>query len=422
MANKGKGMKIQTSQLPESGVTYVIRRAAELGFSYKSPEWANLGQGAPETGKLPGGIKRVSKIELGNKDHSYSPCGGLTKLREQVADYYNQVYRRGKKSLYKPENVSICGGGRLGLARVLAGLSDKKFVGVVPDYPGYQGLLKSLNRFGKWWRGWGQEAFEWNESQWRTRLEKAGAEVLLLSNPNNPTGKVIQEAKLAGLVQAVRKCGCVLVMDEFYAHYVYSKEKGNEDKPVMVSAAEVVEEVDEEPVVLINGLTKGWRYPGWRVGWVVGPRKIAERATRAGSYLDGGPSRPLQQAALKLVKPESAIQEAGAIENRYRKKRDWMVDKLRGMGIKVEEVPEGAFYVWADLSQLPERVNDGQKFFEAGLKEKVITVPGKFFDPDWEGKPEGESVFKHYCRISFGPEMAVLKRGVEGMKRVISNH
>ena len=69
----------------------------------------------------------------------------------------------------------------------------------------------------------------------------------------------------------------------------------------MESAARYVEDVDRDPVVIFDGLTKNWRYPGWRVTWTVGPREVIEAVASAGSFLDGGGSRPLQRAAIPLL-------------------------------------------------------------------------------------------------------------------------
>jgi hypothetical protein len=78
----------------------------------------------------------------------------------------------------------------------------------------------------------------------------------------------------------------------------------------------------------------------------------------------------------------------------------------------------GTFYVWANLSELPPPLNDGMSFLEEGLKEKVITVPGVFFDvnPD---RRRANARYSNYCRVSFGPEMEVLARGLDGMERMI---
>jgi aspartate/methionine/tyrosine aminotransferase len=91
------------------------------------------------------------------------------------------------------------------------------------------------------------------------------------------------------------------------------------------------------------------------------------------------------------------------------------------MGISVEAEPEGTFYVWANLERLPEPLNDGMRFFEEGLAEQVITVPGVFFDVNPERR-RTYARYRHYSRISFGPEQAALERGLDGLERVIARH
>ena len=73
----------------------------------------------------------------------------------------------------------------------------------------------------------------------------------------------------------------------------------------------------------------------------------------------------------------------------------------------MEVEPGGTFYVWANLSQLPPPLNDGIQFFEAGLEEKVITVPGMFFDVN-PGRRRPHARYQHHCRSSFGPQMGAL--------------
>lgn len=106
---------------------------AANGYSDDDPEWANMGQGAPETGDLPGGPPRIRNIDLsqwGDGINEYAPTTGLRELRQAVADYYNQQYRQGMKSQYTYENVCITPGGRAGMARVAAVIGEV--------YTGYQ--------------------------------------------------------------------------------------------------------------------------------------------------------------------------------------------------------------------------------------------------------------------------------------------
>ena len=138
----------------------------------------------------------------------------------------------------------------------------------------------------------------------RVVRERLGA--LLISNPCNPTGVVLEGEELGAWVAMARRRSCSLLLDEFYSHYHYTADGGPASGPVSASAH--VEDVNADPVVIIDGLTKCFRYPGWRVGWVLGPAEVIRTLTAAGSFLDGGPGRPIQRAAIEVLKPQRADQ------------------------------------------------------------------------------------------------------------------
>jgi len=95
-----------------------------------------------------------------------------------------------------------------------------------------------------------------------------------------------------------------------------------------------------------------------------------------------------------------------------------VLGRLRQMNIGIEAEPSGAFYVWANLSKLPKPLDDGMSFFREGLKEKVIIVPGVFFDVN-PGNRRTHSRYENYCRVSFGPELKKLEIGLDALERVI---
>jgi aspartate/methionine/tyrosine aminotransferase len=174
--------------------------------------------------------------------------------------------------------------------------------------------------------------------------------------------------------------------------------------------------------VILDGLTKNWRYPGWRVTWTVAPKKIIEGVVSAGSFLDGGGSRPLQRKAIDLLHPTAAMAETRAIHTEFSKKRSKLLNGLRDLGFTVDLPPEGTFYVWASAQHLPASISDGMSFFRAALERNVITVPGEFFDVD-PGKRRGgrASRFRRHLRFSFGPAMAKLDLALERFKELIAS-
>ncbi|MBT9548178.1 MAG: pyridoxal phosphate-dependent aminotransferase [Candidatus Sericytochromatia bacterium] len=403
--------------VPRTGVIYVMNRARELGFNFDNPDWANLGQGAPETGELPGAPERVTQVNMNWETQEYTPVPGLRELRQKVADFYNTIYRQGKASQYSWENVCISGGGRQGLTRIAAALGEINVGHFIPDYTAYEEMLHTFKGFipipivlkEK-------HQFKLSRANLQEAIQGMGLGAVLFSNPCNPTGQVIEGPELQAWIELFREEEVVGIMDEFYSHYLYADYDA--EKPRMVSAAAFVEDVDQDPVVIIDGLTKNWRYPGWRVSWTLAPKAVVNLIASAGSYLDGGANHPLQKKAIELLDPALAIQETQAIQKSFSAKREYALRRVRELGIQIAAEPQGSFYLWANLENLPTGINDGLAFFEEGLKEKVITVPGVFFDVN-PGKRRRSQKFRNYTRISFGPEMTKVQQGMDAIERIV---
>ncbi|RYX83572.1 pyridoxal phosphate-dependent aminotransferase [bacterium] len=413
-------MNTQTSNnfrpVPKTGVIYVMTEAAKHGYTPDSPNWANLGQGAPEVGELEGAPPRMTSFSWSINDLEYGPVIGLPELREAVADLYNERYRVGSKSKYTKDNVAICSGGRLALTRLVSTLGKSNVGHFLPDYTAYEELLDAFGTFNPIPIPLSPEqAYQLSGERIEQEIVGRGLSSLIISNPNNPTGQLIAGETLEQWISVGRETKCALIFDEFYSHYLYDSEA------ISHSAAAYVEDVNADDVVILDGLTKNWRYPGFRVAWTIGPEAVIERLASAGSFLDGGCARPIQVAAASLVTKEIATQEAKAIQKNFSQKREFMVRELRELGIAVDNPPQGAFYCWGNLKGLPEEVNTGMKLFQKGLEEQVIVVPGHFFDINPGGRrPLGRGKYDQYARFSFGPSMEELQRGIENLRRVIN--
>lgn len=404
--------------MPRTGVIYVTHEAARHGFSYGDPHWANLGQGSPETGEIPGGPQRVLEVSISEASRQYSPVAGNQMLCQAVADFYNTAFRGRKKSKYTAENVSIASGGRLALTRLASALGNINMGHFIPDYTAYEELLSVFKAFtpipilleSK-------NGYKISVTDLKEEILGRGLSAMLVSNPCNPTGQLLEGKELSAWCDLARECQCSMIFDEFYSHYIYTD--GKAGRPKMISAAEYVDDVDSDPIIVVDGLTKNWRYPGWRISWTLGPKAVIEAIASAGSFLDGGANHPFQNAALDLLNPTNATAETLAIQQHFGRKRRMVLSRLKKLGITADAAPAGAFYVWANLSKLPAPLDDGMSFFRECLKEKVIIVPGVFFDVN-PGNRRSMMRFKNYCRISFGPEIEKLELGLSAIDRVIA--
>src|SRR5476649_1128186 len=360
--------------VPRTGVIYVTHEATRHGFAYGKSDWANLGQGSPETGDIPGAPPRVTEIKISEASRQYSPVAGNQKLRQAVADFYNATYRRGKKSRYTADNVSIASGGRLALTRLASALGNINMGHFIPDYTAYEELLSVFKAFTPipiLLRA--EHGYKISPADLKEEILGRGLSALLVSNPCNPTGQLMAGKELSAWCDLARECQCSMIFDEFYSHYIYKNveslnrekvksgsakrdstiQQFNNSTPTMVSAAEFVDDVDKDPIVVVDGLTKNCRYPGWPISWTLGPKAVIEAIASAGSFLDGGANHPFQNAALPLLDPKNAAAETLAIQKHFGKKRALLLARLKKIGITADAPPAGAFYVWANLAKLP---------------------------------------------------------------------
>ncbi|MGQ0629046.1 MAG: pyridoxal phosphate-dependent aminotransferase [Phycisphaerales bacterium] len=401
--------------LPFMGVIHVNNEAMKAGWKMGDPAWSNLGQGQPEVGEMAGAPARIGTLPILPADHAYGPVEGVPELRQAVADHYNRLYRAGKSSKYTMANVAIAPGGRAALTRVGAAIDAVKLGYFTPDYTAYADLLTAFPRIDPCHIELrADQGCAIDPAALDARVAKERLSGLLISNPCNPTGVVIHGKALEQWVAMARLRRCTLIMDEFYSHYTYGALATGP-----VSAAAHVGDVNEDPVVIVDGLTKNYRYPGWRLGWVVAPESTIQTITAAGSFLDGGTSRPVQRAAVEALALGRADQEAAAVRTVFAEKRSLTMETLRSLGVEFPGDPLGTFYVFGRVSNLPGQINTGEKFMRMGFKHKVMTVPGEFFDVNPGNRRGGPSPLSEFVRFSFGPPRENLAAGLGRLAEMV---
>ncbi|ODQ82817.1 hypothetical protein BABINDRAFT_31798 [Babjeviella inositovora NRRL Y-12698] len=399
-----------------TGVLWATERANEYGFGKEPEKWANLGQGSPEHGDtIPGSFPRPKTIPIPDISKGYGPTAGVHELREAVANLYNHEYRQHLPSKYTWKNVCVVPGGRAGLSRIAAILTDCYLSFFLPDYTAYAEMLSLFKNFAPLPVPLKEiDNYEVHFDIIQGELER-GVSAILTSNPRNPTGQAMTLEQLQGLHDLCRS-KCLLIMDEFYSHYYYEKCDGSS-----LSSASYIQDVNKDPVLILNGLTKLFRLPGWRTCWILGPEEYINALSSAGSYLDGGSTAPFQYVAVDFLKPDLVKQEMMALQLHFKMKRDYCLDRLTKMGFSFKDrVPNATFYIWLDLSHLPGKIANCLGFFHECLHEQVICVPGFFFLINPQNLSRLTDVIMYsFVRLSYGPEFEELVKGMDGIERIL---
>lgn len=409
--------------VPYMGVIWTVNEASKLGFYNGHPDWCNVGQGQPEVGTIDGAPDRIESLKLQPSDAAYGPVGGMLEVREAIADWVNRTYRKGM-SQYTAENVSFACGGRLALTRLYSIFKDGARIAYKnPDYTAYEDYLYPLRHNCELieLRAEEKDGFTVPVERFENFMHDVRPNAFVFSNPCNPTGQVIKDEAMDRYIEAARKENCLLGADEFYATFSYNEDGSPAEKAV--SALPYVKDINRDPVIVFDGLTKGFRYPGWRAGWAIGPKYLIEMINRAASAVDGGPSTMVQRGVIEELAEGHAEAELLATRKEFAVKRKMMMEGLAELGIHTPaNQPLGTFYLWASIENLPGKLSDADYFFHACLQKKVITVPGHFFDVrPFRVRPTNEP-YRHWVRFSYGPNRQTIKTALERIAQVIAEH
>ena len=227
------------------------------------------------------------------------------------------------------------------------------------------------------------------------QLEKAADErtkLLILNNPNNPSGAVYSRDELEKLYKVAERIGIAVLADEIYSDFVYDGE---------FCSAPSISDFARENTVLISGMSKNWAMTGWRIGFVAAPQQVIKAVGAMLSHTTGCPNA-ISQAAAAAALAEKTSEAQKNIED-YRERRDVMYRALKDMGIAIAK-PKGAFYALADMREF---ITDEQDDLAIALRllrdGGVSTVPCTQF-----GLPG-------FLRLSFTVPCEKLN---EGMKRL----
>ena len=331
----------------------IARHAADLRAAGREIIPMHFGQ---PTAGTPAGARAAAARAL-----ELDPIGYVEsrELAQRISRHYRDAYG----IVVPAERIQLTAGASAGLVAAFASLfhpGDRVAVGR-PGYPAYRNALKAL----------GREAVEIPLAAadgYRLRvanLEAAPGPLhgVVVASPANPTGALLDRPGLAAIVEYCRLRHITLISDEIYHGVTYGTRA--------VSALEI-----DPDAIVINSFSKLYRMPGWRLGWMVVPEALR---TRLSAYVINcflTPSTIAQYAALAAFDdPE----ELAARVADYRHNRDLLIAALAGAGIPDVAAPEGAFYLYIDVSHL---TGDSLAFCLRLLDETgVATAPGLDFDP-----------------------------------------
>ena len=337
------------------------------------------------------------------KNHRYTPAVGLPEMREAIAE----KTLRDSGTKVDPSQVLVTNGGKQAVYTAFqVALNDGDEVLVpAPYWTTYPEAIKLAG-------GTQVDVFAGSDQDYKVTPEQLEAhytektKALLMCSPNNPTGAVYSKEELEAIGKwALGKEGLWVITDEIYLNLVYDGLKA-------YSITELVPELAER-TMMVNGVAKSYAMTGWRLGWLIAPSDAAKAAANLQSHLTSNVSNIYQRAAIEAITgDQEPVRQMLEAFDRRRKTAVAELNKIEGI---VTPTPEGAFYVYPDVSGLFGRDFGGRSFSSSleladfVLDEvEVALVPGEAFGPSG------------YFRLSYALGDDQLLEGIQRLQKLFS--
>lgn len=355
-----------------------------------------FGAGEPDF-DTPAHIREAGIMAINEGHTRYTPAAGTLELKEAVC----AKLKRENGLDYSPSEIVVSNGAKHSLNNVMAALLNPGDEVMIPKpyWVSYPEMVK-LND------GIPIEVSTTEEKGFKPTiadLERAYSnrcKALILNSPSNPTGQVCSEEELKEIADFCCDQDLFIIADEIYEKLLYGK-------TLHTSIASLSKKA-KELTILVNGVSKSYAMTGWRIGYTASTKDISTLMSNIQSHTASNANSIAQKAALSALNgPQDCVEK---MRQAFDERRKYMVEKIKTMPLISAHEPEGAFYLFANVSETVGRSFQGQEIsgsddFAAYLLEsrKVALVPGTGF-----GAP-------NHVRLSFATSIENI---VEGLDRI----
>ncbi len=347
-------------------------------------------------------VDAASRAVLDPKNYRYTPAAGLPELREAIA----AKTLRDSGWDVPASQVIVTNGGKQAVYQSFATIVDEGDEVLLPA-PYWTTYPEAVKLAG----GVPVEVFAGADQNYLVTVEQLEAartdrtKVLLFVSPSNPTGAVYSEEQTREIGEWALEHGIWVIADEIYQNLVYDG----------IRAVSIVEAVPAltETTILVNGVAKSYAMTGWRLGWMVGPVDAIKAAGNLQSHLSSNVSNISQRAAIEaLTGPQEQVE---LMRQSFERRRNLIVAELNKIPGVICPNPEGAFYVYPDVTGLLNRewggVTPTTSLELADLildQAEVAVVPGEAFGPSG------------YLRLSYALGDEPLLEGIQRLQKLFS--
>ncbi|NND93346.1 MAG: pyridoxal phosphate-dependent aminotransferase [Flavobacteriales bacterium] len=382
-------------RLSESATLAMARKSREL--KEKGVDVISLSLGEPDF-DTPDFIKKAAIEAIHGDYSSYPPVNGYAEVREAIS----KKFKRDNGLDYSPSQIVVSNGAKQSIANIALAMvsTGEEVILPAPFWVSYEEIVKLANGIPKIIKTGIETDFKITAQQ----LDEAitpNTRMMIFSSPCNPTGSVYSKEELYEMAKVIQKYpNFYVVSDEIYEHINFA---GKHESLAQFDSI-------YDRVITVNGVSKSFAMTGWRIGYIGAADWIAKACTKIQGQVTSGACGIAEKAAECAVLADPSVTKDMVVQ--FRKRRDFMIEELSKIdGLQINH-PEGAFYIYPEVSSFLGRSYQGQQInttselTEFLLEEvHVAFVAGEAF-----GTPG-------YIRISYAASMDELREAVSRLKK-----
>jgi aspartate aminotransferase len=372
----------KANQMREQGIDVISFSAGEPDFD------------------TPDHIKKAASDALAQGKTKYTPASGLPALRKAIA----AKFLKDNGLTYDPAQIVVSCGAKHSLYNVMQAILEEGDEAIIPApyWVSYPAMVKCAGATPVIVSTQEKNGLKMTADELRKAITDR-TKCLILCSPSNPTGMVYSEAELKAVAEVCIEKDILVISDEIYEKLVFGVP--------FASIATVAPKLRDKCVV-VNGASKAYAMTGWRIGYAAGPKDIMTAVGRMQSQSTSNATSIAQYATIAALEGDQGCVEKMRVE--YAKRRDYIVGRLRKIpGVACGE-PQGAFYVFPNVSSLYGKKHQGKAITGSNMMSETLlerahiaTVPGSGFGAD------------QYIRLSYATSMENIEKGIDRLEKFV---
>lgn len=361
-----------------------------------------FGAGEPDF-NTPENIIEAAIVAMKAGHTKYTSASGIIELKEAIINKFSTD----NNLTYKPSQIIISTGAKQCLSNTFQAIINPGDEIILPSayWVTYPELIKIADGIPVYASTTEESQFKYTSDS-LNKIISNRTKAIVVNSPNNPTGAIYTLDELKLIADFAKKHDIIIISDEIYEKLIYDNNKH-------ISIASVSEDSYKRTIV-INGFSKSYSMTGWRIGYAAGDENIIKLMTNLQSHTTSNPNSIAQYAALEALNGNQ--DSLAKMINEFKKRRDYMYERINKIDSLFCVKPKGAFYILIDISKIigkkinENKINNSIDFSNELLREEnVAVIPGNAFG------------ISNYIRLSYATSMDNIIKGLDRIENFMKS-